>query len=182
MKRSSKHAPQEQTSKKPVSRRREIIPTETKRAPARDPRFDPAIGGPSTAQDEARARKAYAFLDKYRDDELAELKVQVKKTKDPAQKEELKRQVMRMESRRKAEKKKQEQEELLREHRAKEKELVAQGKQPFYLKKAEQKKQLLTKRFEGMSKGQRDKTIERKRKKVAGREKKELDSLERRPR
>jgi len=47
---------------------------------------------------------------------------------------------------------------------------------------AEQKKQLLTKRFEGMSKGQVDRAIERKRKKVAGQEKKELDFLQRRDR
>lgn len=133
-------------------------------------------------QDEARAKKAYAFLDEYRDAELADLKAKAKKTKDPALKEDLKRQILSIESRRKAQKKKEEQEALLREHRAKEKELVAQGKKPFYLKKAEQKKQLLTKRFEGMSKGQRDRAVERKRKKVAGREKKELDFLERRQR
>lgn len=179
MKRSSKHAPQEQTSKKPVSRRREVVSTETKRAPARDPRFDVTMGK-MTPQEEARAKKAYAFLEKYRDDELAELKAQVKKTKDPDQKEELKRQVMVIESRRKTNKRKEERESIMREHRAKEKELVAQGKQPFYLKRAEQKKQALTKRFEGLSKGQRDKAIERKRKKVAGKEKKELDFLERR--
>lgn len=181
LKRSSKHAPQEQTSKKPVSRRREVVPSENRRAPARDPRFDSTVGT-TTALDEARTKKAYAFLDKRRDEELAELKMQVKKTKDPVRKEEMKREILSIESRRKADKKKEEQDNLLKEFRAKEKELVAQGKQPFYLKKAEQKKQVLTKRFEGMSKGQRDKAIERKRKKVAGREKKSLDFLERRER
>ncbi|KAI6782869.1 uncharacterized protein J7T54_002028 [Emericellopsis cladophorae] len=176
LKRSSKHAPQEQTSKRPVSRFREII-TENKRAPARDPRFDTMSSG---RMDEAKAAKAYAFLDEYRDSELADLKVQLKKTKDPDEKEDLKRQIMSMESRRKARKKKQEEEQLLVEHRKREKDLVAQGKTPFYLKKSEQKKQVLTKRFEGMSKGQVDKAIERKRKKVAGKEKKELDFMQRR--
>jgi ribosomal RNA-processing protein 36 len=180
-KRSSKHAPQEQSSKRPVSRIiRDALPTETstKRAAPRDPRFDPISGGAARIS-EAKASKAYAFLEEYRDKELADLRAQAKKTKDPARKEELKRQIMSMESRRKARKQKEEEERLLAEHRKKEKELVAQGKLPFYLKRSEQKKQLLVNRFAGMSKGQVDRAIERKRKKVAGKEKKELDSLQR---
>lgn len=169
--RSSKHAPQEQSSKKPVSRRREILADPRRKA--RDPRFDPLMG----EVDEEKSRRAYAFLDEYRDREMADLKTQIKTTKSPAEKEALKRQLLSMESKKKAQKKKDEADGLLREHRNKEKELVAQGKQPFYLKKSEQKKQLLTNRFADMSKGQVDRAIERKRKKVAGKERKELDSL-----
>lgn len=172
--RSSKHAPQEQSSKRPVTRRREILPD--LRRKYRDPRFDPLMG----EMDESKARKAYSFLDEYRDSELADLKAQVKKTKNPDEKERLKRQVLSMESKKKARVRKDEEDQLLSEHRKKEKELVAQGKQPFYLKRSEQKKQLLTNRFEGMSKGAVDRAIERKRKKVAGKEKKELDFLTRR--
>jgi ribosomal RNA-processing protein 36 len=174
--RSSKHAPLEQTSKRAVSRRREILP-DLRRQP-RDPRFGP-LGGGGAQFDEAKARKAYAFLDDYRDSEMAELRLQIKKTKDPARKEDLKRELHSMESKKKARLRKEEQDNLLREHRKQEKELVAQGKKPFYLKKSEQKKQLLTERFKSMSKGQVDRAIERKRKKVAGKEKKELDSLQR---
>lgn len=177
-KRTSKHAPQEQSSKRPVSRRRNIIATNTMRAPARDPRFDPVSTGAARIN-EAKASKAYAFLEEYRDKELADLRAQAKKTKNAAQKEELKRKIMSMESQRKARKQKAEEERVLAEHRKKEKELVAQGKTPFYLKKSEQKKQLLMNRYAGMSKGQVDKAIERKRKKAAGKEKKELDSLQR---
>ncbi|KAF4985662.1 hypothetical protein FGRMN_11130 [Fusarium graminum] len=173
-KRSSKHAPQEQTSKKPVSRRREILPDNKRQF--RDPRFDPLVG----RVDEEKASKAYAFLDEYRDKEMADLRVKIKKSKDFYEKEDLKRQLQSMESRKKANVRKQEEERLLKEHREKEKELVAQGKTPFYLKRSEQKKQLLVNRYEGMSKGQVDRAIERKRKKVAGKEKKELDFLQRR--
>ncbi|KAF5606871.1 kinase [Fusarium subglutinans] len=172
-KRSSKHAPQEQTSKKPVSRRREILPDN--RRQYRDPRFDPLVG----RVDEEKASKAYAFLDEYRDKEMADLRAQIKKTKDSYEKDNLKRQLQSMESRKKANMRRQEEERLLKEHRQKEKELVAQGKTPFYLKKSEQKKQLLVNRYEGMSKGQVDRAIERKRKKFAGKEKKELDFLQR---
>ncbi|KAF5543445.1 kinase [Fusarium mexicanum] len=172
-KRSSKHAPQEQTSKKPVSRRREILPDN--RRQYRDPRFDPLVG----RVDEEKASKAYAFLDEYRDKEMADLRAQIKKTKDSYEKDNLKRQLQSMESRKKANVRRQEEERLLKEHRQKEKELVAQGKTPFYLKKSEQKKQLLVNRYEGMSNGQVDRAIERKRKKFAGKEKKELDFLQR---
>ena len=128
---------------------------------------------------EIKARKAYAFLDEYRDSEIVALKQQIKKAKDAGVREDLKRQLMSMESKRKARLRKDEGEKLLADHRRSEKEAVAQGKKPFYLKKSEQKKQLLLNRYQGMSKGQVDKAIERKRKKVAGKEKKELDTLQR---
>ncbi|TFB05052.1 rRNA biogenesis protein RRP36 [Trichoderma ghanense] len=172
-KRSSKHAPQEMTSKKPVSRRREILADPRRKA--RDPRFDALTG----KLDEAKFAKNYAFLDEYREKEMADLRAQIKKTKDADAKEELKRQLLSMESKKKARQKKEEEARLLQEHRKKEKELVAQGKQPFYLRKSEQKKQLLLNRYAGMSKGQVDRAIERKRKKVASKEKKELAHLER---
>ncbi|KAL7949150.1 hypothetical protein V8C42DRAFT_313459 [Trichoderma barbatum] len=175
-KRSSKHAPQEMTSKKPVSRRREILADPRRKA--RDPRFE-ALSG---TLDETKIARNYAFLDEYREKEMADLRAQIKKTKDVTVKEDLKRQLLSMESKKKARQKKDDEAKLLQEHRKKEKELVAQGKQPFYLRKSEQKKQLLMDRYASMSKSQVDKAIERKRKKVVGKEKKELASLERRSR
>ncbi|KAL7793509.1 hypothetical protein V8C43DRAFT_282027 [Trichoderma afarasin] len=175
-KRSSKHAPQEMTSKKPVSRRREILADPRRKT--RDPRFDNLSG----EVDEAKVSRNYAFLDEYRESEMAELRMQIKKTKDVWVKEDLKRQLLSMESKKKARQKKEEEVKILQEHRKKEKELVAQGKQPFYLRKSEQKKQVLMNRYASMSKSQVDKAIERKRKKVVGKEKKELASLERKSR
>lgn len=172
-KRSSKHAPTEVTSKKPVSRKRDII-SDT-RPKARDPRFDP-LSGPL---DEGRFKKAYAFLDSYRDDEIKELRETVKKTRDPAAKEDLKKQLKSMEGKRVTEKKRAEEEKVLEEHKKKEKELVRQGKNPFYLKKAEQKKRLLEERFKGMSKGQVERAIVRRRKKDATKDWKEFSEVER---
>ncbi|CCF44889.1 hypothetical protein CH063_14143 [Colletotrichum higginsianum] len=175
-KRTSKHAPMEQSSKKPVSRRREVIVVP--KMEVRDPRFDP-LSGPV---DEAKARKAYAFLDDYRKDEMRELRGEMKKTKDAGKKEEMKRLLLSMESKIKTRERKQREADVISEHKRKEKELVKQGKQPFYLKKSEQKKRFLMDQFAGMKKKQVDRTIERKRKKVVGRERKELDQLQRRPR
>ncbi|CAN8095807.1 unnamed protein product [Discula destructiva] len=192
--RSSKHAPMETTSKRPVSRKREILAV--RKMVARDPRFDPLItsrssssaahrtgGGGSSQADEDRARRAYAFLDEYRDDEMRQLKVAVKKAKTPAEKEKLQRALMSMESRKKAQDKRAKERALIDEHRKREKELVKEGKKanPYYLKKSEQKKQLLVNQFAGLSEKQREHAIERRRKKVTSKEKKTLP-MERRMR
>lgn len=181
--RSSKHAPQEVSSKRPVSRKREIIPV--KKIQYRDPRFDPAVTGKSvkTKADEDHVRRAYAFLDEYREDELRKLKGAIKKAKTPAEKEQLQRAYMSMESRKKARERKDKERALVEEHRRREKELVREGvkSRPFYLKKAEQKKQLLTEQFSALSEKQREKAIEKKRKKIAGKEKKAMP-MERRAR
>lgn len=186
--RSSKHAPMETTSKKPVSRKREILPVH--KMVARDPRFDPLITSRSSAAhsssskaDEDHARRAYAFLDEYRDDEMRQLKTAVKKAKTPAEKEKLQRALMSMESRKKTRDKRDKERALIEEHRKREKELVKEGKKanPYYLKKSEQKKQLLVDQFAGLSEKQREHAIERKRKKVTSKEKKTLP-MERRVR
>lgn len=190
--RSSKHAPMEMSSKRPVSRKREILPV--KKLQARDPRFDPLVAARSSAGigsahgngeqvSEDRARRAYAFLDEYRDDEMRQLKAAIKKAKNPADKEKLQRALMSMESRKRAREQKDRERAVVEEHRRREKELVKEGKKakPFYLKKSEQRKRLLMDQFTGMSEKQREKAIEKKRKKVAAKEKKELP-LERRMR
>lgn len=174
IKRANKHAPVEVTSKKPVSRKRDFI--EVPKVQARDPRFD-TLGtsfGQAAPVDEGKLRRAYSFLDDYQEDEMKQLREAIKKTKDTGEKEKLTRALMSMESKKKARVRKDKERELLEEHRKQEKELVKQGKTPFYLKKSEQKKRLLVDQFAHMKKGQVDKAIERKRKKVAGKEKKSL--------
>ncbi|KAK4138619.1 DUF947-domain-containing protein [Trichocladium antarcticum] len=183
-KRSSKHAPMEVTSKRQVTRRRDFltVTAETRRAQPRDPRFTPLGAGAASASatataaaggvEEIKMRKAYAFLDEYRDDEMAQLRAAIKKARGAGDKEQLQRALLSMESRKKAQDRRDRARGVLEEHRLKEKELVRQGKTPFYLKKAEQKKRATVAQFEGMKKGQVDKAIERRRKKVAGKEKK----------
>ncbi|KAK8065365.1 hypothetical protein PG997_012112 [Apiospora hydei] len=186
-KRSSKHAPMEVSAKRAVTRKREVV--SVPKVVARDPRFGP-LGTtsstsynrhPNPAMEEEATRRNYAFLDKYREDELAELKKEVKKTRDPAAKEKLQRAVMSMQSRKQMLERRDAERAVVTEHRRQEKELVKQGKQPFYLKKSEQKKRVIMDRFAGMKKGQVDKAIERKRKKLASKERREMP-MERRER
>jgi len=141
----------------------------------RDPRFEPLATGPSdSAADGERVRRAYGFLDEYREDEMKELKNAIRITKDEEAKDKLKRALLSMESRKKAQARKDKETEILTKHRREEKEKVKQGKQPFYLKKAEQKKRLLLDQFGELKGKQLDRVIERRRKKVEGKEKKKM--------
>ncbi|MCJ1293475.1 rRNA biogenesis protein rrp36 [Xylographa carneopallida] len=164
--RTSKHAPTELSSKKAVSRKRSIVA-----APIiahRDPRFE-ALSG---TLDSTKLEKNYSFLNDYRTSEISALKSSVRTTKDDAAKEALKRQLLSMESREKARAAKEVQQEVLREHRRREKEAVEKGKKPFYLKKGEQKKLVLVKKFEEMEEKKVERVIERRNKKKAGKERK----------
>lgn len=166
--RSSKHAPAEMSSKKTVSRHREVV--SAPKIKYRDPRFDPLSGH----MYEAKIQQNYAFLDAYRDSEITSLKTAISKTKDEVAKTELKTELLRLESRKKTQEAKAQRQEVLRAHRAQEKTLIQQGKKPFYLKKAEQKKRALLDKYQGMSAKQVDRAIERRRKKKAGRERRRM--------
>lgn len=128
--RSSKHAPAVMSSKKAVTRRREIV--ETKKPAFRDPRFDSAIG---PKPDDHTMKKRYGFINEYKDSEMAELRAVIKKTKNEDEKEKLKRKLMSMESQKKARERKEREQKVISEHKKKEKEAIKEGKQPFYLKK-----------------------------------------------
>ncbi|TLS25049.1 hypothetical protein PpBr36_07415 [Pyricularia pennisetigena] len=171
--RKTKSAPEEMSSKRPVSRYREVVkPPPNARPKPRDVRFEQEL----TGEDYRRFRRNYAFLDEYRDDEMAKLReiITRKKGVTPADREDAKLKLRKMEDEKRSQERKDREDELMREHKKKEKELVKQGKKPFFLKKSEQKKLLLMDKFAGMSKSQVDKAIEKKRKKVAGKEKKQL--------
>ncbi|OBT97467.1 rRNA bioproteinsis protein rrp36 [Pseudogymnoascus verrucosus] len=166
--RSNKNAPTEISSKKAVSRKRDVVPV-IKRD-YRDPRFDPSVG----QVDDTKVNKAYSFLNDYRQDEVKALKEQIKKSKDEHEKEKMKRTLHSLESKVKAAARKAKESEILDKHRKEEKQLVKEGKTPFYLKKAEQKKQFIMEQYSSLKGKQLDHVIERRRKKVEGKEKKNL--------
>ena len=171
--RPSKHAPTELSSKKAVSRKREVVAMQ--KVKHRDPRFEPISG----SVDEQRTKKNYSFLKTYRDSEMSELKSAISKTNDGEGKEELRRLFLGMESRKKAQDVKEQQQEVLRKHRKQEKEKIGHGKRPFFLKKADQKKLALVERFEGMKSRKVDKVIERRRRKKAAKERKVMPNARR---
>jgi ribosomal RNA-processing protein 36 len=167
--RSSKHAPAVQSSKKAVSRKRKVV--DVKKSNARDPRFG-TVSGPQP--DENAIKKRYAFLDDYKKSEMGELRDAIKKTKNETDKEKLKKKLMSMESQLKTQERKDKLQEVAREHKKKEKELVKDGKKPFFLKKSDQKQLALVDRFQKMKPKDRDHAIERRRKKATAKERKNM--------
>jgi ribosomal RNA-processing protein 36 len=171
--RSSKHAPMAQASNRQVTRKRQVI--DVPKQQVRDPRFGP-LGGPV---DETALAKKYSFINDYQDSEMAELKTAIKKSKSEDEKAILKRALLSMESKKKARENKDREQEVIREHRKKEKAAIAEGKNPFYLKKSDQKQQALVNKFDSMKSKDRERLIERRRKKVSQKEMKNMPAARR---
>ncbi|PIG87171.1 rRNA biogenesis protein rrp36 [Aspergillus arachidicola] len=164
--RTSKHAPMIQSSKRAVSRKRTVVepPSVPK---SRDPRFDPTVLSQGGRHNAESARKAYSFLDDYR---------QVRQNKDAEEKEALKREIRSTSDRLRAMENRRREEEVLAEHKKREKQLIREGKKsnPYFLKKSDLKKQVMLKKYENMNSKERTKALERRRKKIASKERKEM--------
>lgn len=174
--RASKHAPMVQSSTRAVTRKRTVIePAAVARA--RDPRFDAAVMGHSGAgKNPDGANKAYAFLDEYRASELKDLKAQLAKTKNEAQKEALKRQIRSATDQMRARASRKREQEVIADHKKREKQAIREGKKstPYYLKNSDLKKQVIEKKYGEMGSRERSKALERRRKKMASKERKDM--------
>ena len=168
--RTSKHAPAAQSSKHQVTRRRNVI--DVPKRTYRDPRFDALHNQPNNLQ--SNSEKAYAFLTDYQKSEIKDLRAAIKASKNEDEKEMLRRKMVSMENRLKSKAAQEREKEVLRKHRREEREKVEQGKQPFYLKRGDVKKRALEEKFKGMKGKEREKLIERRRKKEGQREKKKM--------
>ncbi|XP_038071511.1 ribosomal RNA processing protein 36 homolog [Patiria miniata] len=171
-KRANKNRPQEVSSKVPVSRFRKAVPV--KQTVRRDPRFDDLSG----KFNEQAFESSYSFLDGVYSREKREVKKELKKAKTEQRKVELQRLLQRMEQQEKARIKKQREKETGREVKKQEKELVKQGKKPFFLKKSEQKKMELANRYmELKQSGKLAKHLARKRKKNSAKDRRHLPDV-----
>ena len=129
----SKNAPQEISSKHPISRKHFLhtIPAHSHYQP-RDPRFETLTKSPS--QD--TFRKAYSFLEDYQRDEIAVLKTQIRQSKDDAEREKLEKALKSLQSRKESREAKDRAQGVLKAIKRDEREKVKLGKRPFYLKKS----------------------------------------------
>ncbi|XP_060172327.1 uncharacterized protein LOC132603327 [Lycium barbarum] len=164
--RANKNRPMEMSSKKPVSRFREIIQVPKKAT--RDPRFESLTG----QLDVERFKKRYNFL--YEDNlpaEKEELKKQMRKSNDAEEISELKSRISWIDKQLKSAGTKHTEKEILQEHKKKEREAAKQGKQPYYLKNSEiQKRKLIEKYKELEASGKLEAYIEKKRRKNASKD------------
>ncbi|XP_064601944.1 ribosomal RNA processing protein 36 homolog [Liolophura sinensis] len=167
--RESKSMPMEITSKKRVSRFRHVIPT--KKRVIRDPRFDERSG----AYDEKLFKKSYSFIEDVKERERQKLKKQLNKAKDAEAKAKIKSLLNRMGQQQQAEEAKAKKAEKEKEWNKREKELVAQGKKPFFLKKSDKRKLELAEKYRELKKsGKLEKYLSKKRKKNSQKERRKM--------
>ncbi|KAG0090479.1 rRNA biogenesis protein rrp36 [Podila epicladia] len=168
--RNDKNKPMEIGSKKPVGRFRQVVEVASTRR--RDPRFDSLSGKLDTDLFE----KSYGFLKDYQADEMKKLRELIKKERDEDMKEKLQTQLSRMVDRQATEAAQKRRQEIKREHKRKEKELISKGKNPFFLKKADQKKLELIDKFKQLKDSPKAlaKAMEKRRKRNSAKEKKTI--------
>lgn len=168
LKRESRDRPREMSSKRPVSRYREVIQVSRESIMGRDPRFPTAAdalgskgggkggkgGGAGTNDDEAAARKRYAFLyDEAMPRERAELKARLKREKSAVRSEEIRQRLAQVEQRLRDEAARRRKQLARDDLRKKEKAAVAEGKKPYFAKKSEVRAAELVARYEELKKG-----------------------------
>ncbi|KAJ8657918.1 hypothetical protein O0I10_006446 [Lichtheimia ornata] len=168
MKRANKHSPMEVSSKRAVGRFREVV--ELNKPKVRDPRFEKLSG--HFNQD--LFEKSYAFLDDYKKSEQDLLRQQIKKAKNPERREELQQLLLKMTTREASAQEAKRKQQLKRERKKAEAELVKQGKTPYFLKRSEQRKLELMDKYEKLGEKNMDKILAKRRKKNAAKDHRRL--------
>ncbi|KAL2634803.1 hypothetical protein R1flu_006282 [Riccia fluitans] len=162
-KRANKNRPMEVTSKKPVGRFREVI--QAPKRVIRDPRFESLCGN----FDENRFKSAYKFLyDEQLPAERQRLQKMISRGKAD---EEVKKDLSWIEKQLKEEEDRQKQTAKTSEQKSALKQVVREGKKPYYPKKSELKKQELIEKYKELkSSGKLEKFMAKRRKKNAAKD------------
>lgn len=180
LKKKNKHAPAESSSKRPVSRIREIPGLKLKKDTTlyTDVRFDAAYGKPNYD----RVRNDYAFLDEYRRNEVKQMQNLLNNKKERAklsqhEVEDLKFKIQSLQSRLDTLKSRDLGNKIIKDHKKEQMGKMRRGEQvnPYFLKKSEQRKMLQKAKFDNLKSSQREKVMERKRKRRLGKEFKAME-------
>lgn len=173
-KKKNKHAPSETSAKKPVSKVRDVAGLENK-SMYRDIRFDAAYG----KADLEKVRKDYSFLDEYRQNEVQDMQLELKKGKNLSyfKREKLQHKIQSLKSRLDTLNNRDLETKILSDHKKAQVSKFKSGEQtnPYFLKKSDKRKLIQKAKFENMKSSQREKVMERKRKRRLGKEFKELE-------
>ncbi|KAI9479573.1 hypothetical protein BDB00DRAFT_775714, partial [Zychaea mexicana] len=156
--------PMEVSSKKAVGRFRDVVPASGSKT--RDPRFDKLSG--QLNQD--LFEKSYSFLNDYKKSEQEMLRTSIKKEKNQETRANMESLLLKMVSREATEKQTKRKQQLLRERKKAEAELVKQGKKPYFLKRSEQRKLELMDKYQQLGEKNMDKILAKRRKKNAAKD------------
>ncbi|XP_022849719.1 ribosomal RNA processing protein 36 homolog isoform X1 [Olea europaea var. sylvestris] len=164
--RANKNRPMEMSSKKPVSRFREVI--QVPKRVGRDPRFESLCG----KLDVEGFKKRYDFIQKNElPAEKEALKKKMKEEKDPEVINELKDRMVQIGRELKSAVTKHTNKEIIAEHKKKEREAAKKGKRPYYLKKSDIRKQKLIQKYEELKgTGKLESFLDKKRRKNAAKD------------
>lgn len=175
-KKKNKHAPSELSSKKKTSYLRDIpgLPSLRQQEKREDIRFDKSLGGHPSNQAELNViRSRYKFLDEYRQKEIDEMEMTLNDKKlvnkmDSNDREELESTLRSLKSRLETVKQKDMERKIVKDYEDEINKNNTNNK--FYLKKADKRKVINKWKFEHMKANQREKVMQRKRKKQLGKE------------
>ncbi|XP_015179234.1 PREDICTED: ribosomal RNA processing protein 36 homolog [Polistes dominula] len=132
-KRENKNRPREMSTKKQVPRFREII--QVKKNRPRDPRFDNLSG----EFNEKAFKHAYSFINEIKEENLATLKNELKKTEDPKEIKKIKYLIQRLENQLREQKKLNMKKEKQIQERKEIINAIKSGQKPVFKKKSEKK-------------------------------------------
>ncbi|CUS20325.1 LAQU0S01e04104g1_1 [Lachancea quebecensis] len=172
-KKKKSHAPAEQSSKKKVSRVRKIPGLETPKSMNenlyQDVRFDKSLG---KAEDYESIRKRYQFLDEYRQKEISELSRMLHDRKfvnkiSEHERDEMQEKLTSMRSKLQTLKNRDLDRKILKDY---ENDINKDNKTKYHLKESEKRKVIQKYKFDHMKAKQREKVMDRKRKKRLGKE------------
>lgn len=172
-KKKKSHAPSEQSSKKRVPRIRKIpgleIPQNMNENLYQDIRFDKSLG---KSEDYESIRKRYKFLDEYRQKEINELTTMLKDRKflskiSDHERDEMEKRLTSMRSRLQSLQNRDLDRKILKDY---ESEINKGNKTKYHLKESEKRKVIQKYKFDHMKAKQREKVMDRKRKKRRGKE------------
>ncbi|KAJ9102929.1 hypothetical protein QFC20_004895 [Naganishia adeliensis] len=183
-KRDGKHAPMVMSAKRPVTRRRQVV--ELEKTERRDPRFGSLSAG---IQDPNLTAQSYSFVSGMMSDEYKNLKSALREAlkrersapwaeqaQRVAEREEVEAHLAKARSRYERYQREQREKKVLQEVKKEERAKQAEGKGEWHMKRADKKDLLLKARFQALEQegGKRKvkKAIEKKQKKIAGKEKK----------
>lgn len=159
--RANKNRPTEVSSKRQVTRYREIV--ENTKPKSRDPRFETLCG--NFNQESFRKTHAFIFEEKL-PQEKQHIAMQLKKQKGEAKKRELKRKLSTLDQQIKQDVQTQKRKKQEGERKRIEREAVKRGKKPFHLKKGDRKKEELIQKYKELKKaGKLESFLEKRRKK-----------------
>lgn len=178
-KKGSNHAPSEQSSKKPVSFIRDIPGLEINKkykdsATYEDIRFDKSLG---RSEDFNKVRSRYKFLDDYRAQEIKTLETSLKDKKflskiNEYEHAKLEERLRSMKSKLQTLQNKDLENEIVKKYTN---EINSKSKNKFYLKDSDKRKIINKYKFDHMKASQREKVMERKRKKQLGKEMRQFE-------